>query len=575
MPNKGKQRPNSWTWGPPRGGAADPIESLMPTVVRALLQQMTGPQPQLAPPQFHHQQQQWQQQQQMQQQQQRPPYSHRSQQHHQGNGGGGGGANGRGSNGAGQEEWACATCGFLTNRGKRKSCYKCGVAKHPTTQQSTATTRTTPTAQQMPTARHHASGGAGGGSGPGATGANGGDETTTEITLDHGFNERVMKAQRSLACPSQLAVVKLAATAAASTDDIEMELDNEAHILTPELLKLYRTLQSTATGKKAEEATAHLRAHEKATAARDALKPVADIQLVGLQPAQVLPRVEAKLVDLQRQRADAAARWASKEAEDDELADKVEREFEAYIKAYTDKHQEMRAVRKAERAKWAAAHEDQRARIDAKIVEVTKLRDKAQVDPASLVKDPSKEADAPRAEDGAMDTGGGPNPSAAEAAAAAAAGVAAAKADTAGTARAVAADTVIRPVATLPVIATTDEAELVRLAKAQAVVDQAAQQDAHVDLSLADLGLTAEELTVLIGCENWREYYPADAPQPQDDWPLPKRIIALLGKAVSRVEVSTAMAQTAQAAAAAAIAQATAAGKSWQLVPTSRRPKPY
>ncbi len=127
--------------------------------------------------------------------------------------------------------------------------------------------------------------------------------------------------------------------------------------------------------------------------------------------------------------------------------------------------------------------------------------------------------------------------------------------------------------AILPQIALTEEAPLARLARAQAVIDQASQQDAHVDLSLHDLGLNAQEVELLIGTEAWQEKFPVSAPQPADDWPLPKRVIALVGKAVSRIEVSTAVAQTAQAAAATAVAEATAAGKAWQVVVGSKKPK--
>ncbi len=336
------------------------------------------------------------------------------------------------------------------------------------------------------------------------------------------MTERIAKVQKQISCPSKLATVKLAATAMTNTDEELTEVDDGSDILSQEEVKLYRAIQESASGKRAEEATAHLRAHERATAARDALKPLEDIQLIGLQPSQVLPRVEAKLAELQRQKVDDAARWQRKEEEDDLAADVLEKELGRWIQAYTDELQQARERRKAERLKWAAAHKEQRDRIDAKIGEVTKLLAKAKADPASLVAQPVADAAAASVEDSPMDAGG---TSASDPKAAAA------------TTKPVAADAAIRPMAVLPQIALEDEAQLARLARAQAVIDQAAQQDSHVELALRDLGLNAKEVDMLIGSAAWQEKYPEDSPQPQDDWPLPKRIVALVGKAVSRIEV--------------------------------------
>ncbi len=232
--------------------------------------------------------------------------------------------------------------------------------------------------------------------------------------------------------------------------------------------------------------------------------------------------------------------------------------MEAWIKAYSDKLEEVRTVRKTERAKWAAAHAEQRDRVEAKITEVLKLREKAKSNPAALVVDPKAVTTAKEEEYAVMTTDN-----------------AATAPGNAKLTQAVEAVTVVRPLAALPEVDIKDEAQLARLAKAQAVIDQASQQDAHVDLALRDLGLSALEVKVLVGAAVWDEKYPDQAAQPQDDWPLPKRIVALVGKAVSRIEVSTVMAQTAQKAAAEALAEATAQGKAWQLVGNGRRAKPY
>ncbi len=550
MPNHGKPRPNKWALGPLGRGSGDLLgaalgEAIVPSVVRALFQQLAGGQDM----QTQHSQ----------------PFSsqrlqqpHRSQQQQQQQQWGGGGGGGRGGGGSTSEpkqgEWACVY-GVKTNRARRQSCYKCGAARPPSTTTQAQGKRTSPEAV---TAKPTPKAGA-----PSIT-EGGGDSAcddgqAEELVLDQTITDMITKVHKMISCPSKSAAVKMAATTAGD-DDLELIEDGGSpkDILTQDEVKLYRALQETASGKRAEEATKYLRAHERAMTAREALRPVEDIQLIGLQPSQVLPRVEAQLVELQRQQADDAARWAKKETDDAAAADELEAKLEARTKAYSEKLEEVRTARKTERAKWAAAHAEQRDRVEAKITEVLKLREKAKSNPSALVVDPKAVTATKVEEDVVM-----------------AADNAAAAPGSAKPTQAVGAVTTVRPLAALPEVDIKDEAQLARLAKAQAVIDQASQQDAHVDLALRDLGLSAMEVKVLVGAAVWDEKYPDQAAQPQDDWPLPKRIVALVGKAVSRIEVSTVMAQTAQKAAAEALAEATAQGKAWQPVGNGGRAKPY
>jgi hypothetical protein len=370
--------------------------------------------------------------------------------------------------------------------------------------------------------------------------------------MDQATAQQMARVHKMISCPSKSAAVRLVKVATSDGDDEMIDDTTDSAILTQDEVKLYRGILEVATGKRAEEATAHLRAHEIAVAARDATKPLDDIQLVGLQPTQVLPRVEAKLAELQQKKADDQARWLDKEREDDSVVDELVANLKDWVKFYQDKLEDTLKRRKDERAKWAALHADQSALIDAKILEVTKLLEVAKKDPASLVAPPKPaQAEAAEAEGDVKMT----------------------VSDAKHMAEAVKVE--VRPLAALPQIALKDDAQLARLATAQAVIDQAAQQDVHVDLALRDLGLSAEEVATLIGVNEWREKSPADGPQPEADWPLHKRILALVQKAVSRIEISTAVEQTAQRAAATAIAQATEAGKAWQVVTGTRRPKPY
>ena len=379
---------------------------------------------------------------------------------------------------------------------------------------------------------------------------------TAELIVDAAIAQEIARVRKLTTCPSKSAVVKLVANATTPTDDELIEEEVPRDILSPEELKSYRSLQEPAVGKRAEQATAYLRAHEAATAARDALKPIEDLQLIGLQLAQVQPRIDAKLVELQRQKADNAARWQEKEREDAQAADALEEKLLDWIKAYKDQLEKAQAHRKTERAKWAAAHEDQMNRLDAKIGEVTKLLEKAKKDLAALVVEPTLPQGTASKSDVDMSVGKvtvGPQHSRATAA--------------------VASQVQVRPLAVLPQIIIQDEAQLARLAKAQAVIDQAAQQDAHVDLAMMDIGLSAGEIELLVGANEWEIQCPEGTQQPANDWPLPKRVVALIGKAVSRIQVTTAVAQTAQAAAAIALAEAIAVAKSWQVVEGTKRPK--
>ncbi len=488
-------------------------------------------------------------------------------------GGGGGAARGDGATGGGLKpaEWVCP-CGANPNRAWRTACYKCGAPrvaaaaarnnlKTPTTRPTTTaaaatatTATTTPPKQPAKTTRTAPT------TLPPVDATQDPPAEEDPIVLDQKVTDEFDRVIKKISCQSKLAAVKLASTAAVE-EDVELvdDHDSDTDILTPSELQLYRSLQESAVGARAEQATAYLRAHEQAMMAKDALKPVEDIRLVGLKPAQVLPRVEAKLAELQQQRADDDARWAKREEEDGQAADQLEATLEAWVRAYTEKLEKARAARKAERAKWAAAHQLQRARVDAKIAEMTKLLEKAKADPAALVAEPKPVAEAARDKETAdMNTDDGDTST-----------------TTARVTQTVASGTVVRPLAAVPAVQVKDEAQLVRLARAQAVVIQASQQDAHVDLSLQDLALTAEEVRTLVGHAEWDEKYPPSSPQPQVDWPLPKRIIALVGLAVARIEISTAVATSAQAAAAQALAEATEQGKAWQLVTNSRRPKPY
>ncbi len=136
-------------------------------------------------------------------------------------------------------------------------------------------------------------------------------------------------------------------------------------------------------------------------------------------------------------------------------------------------------------------------------------------------------------------------------------------------------DAQVRPLAELPQVTVQDERHLARLAKAQAVIEHAAQQDVHVELAFRDIGLSTKEVEHLVGEAEWAEKYPKgeNSEQPADDWPLPKRMVALVGKAISLVEISTAVRRTAQEAAAAAVSQAAATGNAWQVVKHGRRGK--
>ena len=128
----------------------------------------------------------------------------------------------------------------------------------------------------------------------------------------------------------------------------------------------------------------------------------------------------------------------------------------------------------------------------------------------------------------------------------------------------------LRPLVAPPELGpVSEQAQIAKLARVQSVIDQAAQQDGWVDITLNDLGLDIPEAIALVSSEEWRDKYPIDSDgfgDPAADHPLPKRLLALMGKAVAKIEVSTAVQQTAAAAAAVTVSQAAENTSRWRAM---------
>ncbi len=453
-----------------------------------------------------------------------------------------------------RKEWKCNGCGFATNRRTRSACYKCGTpraAQRPPHQQAAQQAQrkaAAPASSTCPTTtRQETTVAAERGKDAKAQQNVTTDATDEDLTDIGDVGEAIKSWRTAAACKSKASVVTDTAMAhSAASLETEMEED-DGDILGAELLKAYRAIAASARGAKAEHALACIRAHEKATTAKAARKPIGELNLEGLQADQAVARIQERLAHLESQRADHAAKCNAKEAEDEAAAQKLLGGIKVKIDELQKMFDEVKAEANTEKEKWRALHNQQREAFDAKVAAATAMLEAARKDPSKLIK-PAATEDSPtqrqqqqqQQQQQQMDV--------------------------------VMAEAKIRPVACLPQVTIQDERHLARLAKAQAVIEQAAQQDLFVELTLADIGLTAAEAEHLVGEGEWAEKFPKERPgetasaDAAVDLALPKRIVALIGKAISLIEISAVAKKTAQEAAEATVAQVAAAGGAWRTV---------
>ncbi len=437
-----------------------------------------------------------------------------------------------------KNEWTCQQCGFETNRPKNGNCWRCNVPRGATTGTATTTTlnSTRSTASSTSTSSTSTS--------PSTTATTGATPTDEDeqMKVDTELLAAIDGWKKAATCRSHATVVADIAKADGETDGVEAEQDDD--LLTAEELKGYRALLTSAKGPRADHLLLTIKAHERAAAAKAATKPIDTLKLEGLEPAQALARIEERVASLQSQKADHAAYCKAKEEADEKAAEELLDKITKRIEAYKEQLQVVTTKRATERQKWQAVHRQKQEAFDAQLEVAKKKLAIAREDPNKVIK-PSTETvkENVELEDVKMGDGlGAPQ---------------------------------IRPLAVLPTFTTKDETLLTKLAQTQAVIDHWAQQDVLVELALTSLGLSPSEVIELVGKAEWDAAFPADSRQPQDDWPLPRRLISLVGKAISRIEVSTAAAVAAQATALEVLTQAAADTRAWKAVSAGRRPTPY
>ncbi len=334
-------------------------------------------------------------------------------------------------------------------------------------------------------------------------------------------------------------------------------------ILSSDDLRLAKAMLISPIAEFAALATARIKKHEEALQVRAAAKTAARVDLATLSPKQGVEHCAAELQGLRKEEADALAHWTTKSAEDDAEYQLIKDKCELEISRAQQRLGQATEWHTVNKAKYQAQHNvrlrEIRARMDTMEVKLAQAK-LAEVQAGELANVPP----AARAKDDIDDevtttTMNATELNPTEKVADDAMGVPA----------------TMRPAAVPPQLEPlTDEAQLQRLAFTKGVLDAAAQQDAWIDLSLGDLGIDLVSAIKLIGEGEWRDKFPLDEFGLGDlaaDHPIPKRLIAILAKAVGQLEVQTALSQQVAASAMESVTKAAQAAKMWKLQAAGRR----
>jgi hypothetical protein len=305
--------------------------------------------------------------------------------------------------------------------------------------------------------------------------------------------------------------------------------DEDADILTNAQVANMKALLPHATvGPAAQEA---LRKHAKAVAEKERrgfVTKAGAVSVVGKSYSHAVLMHERMLISAQQERADFELKRAKEVETRREQTDKARKDFQAQVEHAKRELQRFEQKAADEECAWTASYQEGDVRLAAKVTAAQEAVEKAKRD--CETHGPNAIIPAPAGDGGAdASTGNGAAPAEARPAKQASADAATLKQ--------------VVPFTPLPVVNPTDDALLIqKLAGARDVIQLWWVQEAEWPLSPATLGLTLEHCAQLLGPQNW-----AAAACTSVAAPLSRSTIGKLSVALTKLEVSTAMAQASQA----------------------------